>query len=205
MQNISLIFFLVHFVEHLKKQANTYEADLLERKTRSGASFSPFSKDPIKPHKPFFVEKVLRDVLSQEDAQSDDEIDAVLEQNEQDGSTSSKKRKVEDSPEPSGFRDELQGSSKDERKKRKKAKYRQNRLAARVDAQEASGSLLKGITVKKRNLSAAQSISVPLDLSQQKPSKGGFKGLPDRKEDLNEYELHELVSHELKLIEWNGR
>lgn len=93
------------------------------------------------------------------------------------------------------------------RKGQKKKNYRTKRAAIRRAVQESKGTVLKGISLKKRSHSAAQGVPSPFSYVEDfLPSSTAWKGLPDREKDEKEYTVEELVNeHGMRVIPWDGR
>src|ERR1700678_844111 len=93
------------------------------------------------------------------------------------------------------------------RKQKDRLRYREKRLARRLEAQLAEGTTLKAISLKKRSASTSQKLSAPCTYEEEfVPSKPAWMALRDFERDEREYSLQELVeAHGMTVIPWDGR
>lgn len=104
------------------------------------------------------------------------------------------------------FQNEAQ-MPKPTRKKKGKNRYRRNRAVQRDMTQQAGGTTLKSIALKKRSMSAAQGVHSASSFQQEfVPSKPAWKGMPDVERDERVYSLEELVNNfGMDVMPWDGQ
>lgn len=105
------------------------------------------------------------------------------------------------------FSEQEQEAQPSRRKRRKKEVYRSKRAAWRVEKQQAEGTSIKAVALKKRSESAAQGVPSASSFQQEfVPSKPGWKGMPDVERDERDFSLEELVNDfGMNVIHWNGQ
>ena len=92
-------------------------------------------------------------------------------------------------------------------KQKSRLRYREKRAAKRLEAQQAEGTTLKAVSLKKRSVSVSQTVSASCTYEEAfVPSKPAWMAQRDVEKDEREYSLQELVEvYGMTLIAWDGR
>lgn len=105
------------------------------------------------------------------------------------------------------FQEETSKTQPDRYTDRQKQKYREKRSVKRLLVQNAKGTNLKAIALKKRSDSGAHSVNSSSNFQKGFiPSKPAWKAMPDVEKDEREFSLDELVKKfGTTVIDWDGR